>query len=103
MLSVVLGILFRLNQIWYLDPENWQMLCKVMYDRQGKFWKYLEYPYNEFVGYKGEKVVLYTAEMPIDIVRYHASCGWRKPLEVGKLYPRDYFLCRIRIKRVISF
>jgi len=35
------------KQIWYLDPENWQMNFKVIYNRQGQFWKMYELLYDE--------------------------------------------------------
>ena len=36
------------KQIWYLDPETWQMNFKIMYNRQGEMWKMYEMAFNEY-------------------------------------------------------
>jgi hypothetical protein len=61
------------KQIWYLDPENWQMNFKVMYNRQGELWKAYEMFYNEYPMANGQKAAYMSVEQTMDFIRHHGS------------------------------
>jgi hypothetical protein len=82
------------KQIWYLDPETWQMNLKVAYNRQGQLWKLFEMCREEYPSYGGEKTVMPTAETTIDFIRRHGSPGNREIKEVGKNISLKQFTTR---------
>jgi len=61
------------KQIWYLDPETWQMNFKVMYNRQGELWKMYEMFYNEYPTAIGQKAAYMSCEHTLDFIRHHGS------------------------------
>ncbi|MCX5905272.1 MAG: DUF1329 domain-containing protein [Proteobacteria bacterium] len=61
------------KQIWYLDPETWQMNFKIMYNRQGELWKTYEMFYNEYPTALGQKAAYMAAEHTVDFIRHHGS------------------------------
>ena len=79
------------KQIWYLDPENWQMNFKVMYNRLGQFWKMYELFYDEYPMPNGDKASQFTGEHVVDFIRGHGTCDLRDLKEVGKDIPLDFF------------
>jgi hypothetical protein len=82
------------KQIWYLDPESWQMNLKVMYNRQGELWKMYEMCYNEYPSYGGGKTQLPNAEHTVDFIRHHGSPGNREIKGVGIEIPLKQFTTR---------
>jgi hypothetical protein len=82
------------KQIWYLDPETWQMNLKVVYNRQGELWKLFEMCRDEYPSYGGGKTVMPTAEHTIDFIRRHGSPGNREIKEIGKDIPLKQFTTR---------
>jgi hypothetical protein len=79
------------KRVWYLDPENWQMNAQVMYDRQGKLWKILEWGWEEFPGYGGELVSQTNCEYSTDLIRRHGSVGQSKIEKLGVSFPTQMF------------
>ncbi|MFC1592344.1 DUF1329 domain-containing protein [Thermodesulfobacteriota bacterium] len=79
------------KQIWYLDPENWQMSFKVMYNRQGQLWKMYELFYDEYPLPGGGKAAVFCAEQIFDLIRNHGTCDVRELKEVGKDMPLEFF------------
>jgi len=79
------------KQIWYLDPENWQMNFKVMYNRQGQLWKMYEMFYDEYPMPNGDKTSLASGEHVFDFIRSHGTCDIRELKEVGKPIRPDFF------------
>lgn len=79
------------KQIWYLDPETWQMNFKVMYNRRGELWKLYEFCHNEFPSHDGGKTALPNAEHIVDIIRRHGSPAIRDIKEVGGYIPLKQF------------
>ncbi|MCP4714796.1 MAG: DUF1329 domain-containing protein, partial [Deltaproteobacteria bacterium] len=75
----------------YLDPENWQMNFKVMYNRQGQLWKMYELFYDEYPLPNGGKVSVFSGEHIVDFIRGHGTCDIRELREVGKDIPLDLF------------
>lgn len=71
------------KQIWYLDPETWQMNFKVMYNRQGQLWKLFEQLYNEYPSYGGEKTAFFSGDHIVDFIRRHGSADRRIVKEIG--------------------
>jgi hypothetical protein len=61
------------KQIWYLDPETWQMNFKVMYNRQGELWKMYEMFFNEYPTVLGQKAAYMSCEHTLDFIRHHGS------------------------------
>ena len=61
------------KQIWYLDPETWQMNFKVMYNRLGELWKMYEMFYNEYPTAMGQKAAYMSCEHTLDFIRHHGS------------------------------
>lgn len=61
------------KQIWYIDPENWQMNYKIMYNRQGQLWKMYEMFYQEFPTAIGQKAAYMACEHTLDFIRHHGS------------------------------
>lgn len=61
------------KQLWYLDPETWQMNFKVMYNRQGELWKMYEMFYNEYPTAIGQKAAYMSYEHILDFIRHHGS------------------------------
>jgi len=61
------------KQLWYLDPETWQMNFKVMYNRQGEFWKMYEMFFNEYPTQLGQKAAYMSCEHTLDYIRHHGS------------------------------
>lgn len=82
------------KQIWYLDPESWQMNYKVVYNRQGELWKLFELCRDEFPSANGGKTVMPTSEYTIDFIRRHGSPGNREIKEVGKDIPLKQYTTR---------
>jgi len=79
------------KQIWYLDPETWQMNLKVMYNRKGELWKMYELFYDEYPTECGEKAAVYSAEHVVDFIRKHGSPSIRTMKKVGAHIRPDYF------------
>ncbi len=79
------------KQLWYLDPESWQMNFKVMYDRQGRLWKMYELFYTEFPSYGGQTTPIFNSEHIVDFLRSHGSCSKREVKAVGIEIPLKQF------------
>jgi len=79
------------KRVWYLDPENWQMDAQIIYDRQGKLWKIMEWGWEEFPGYEGQLSTQYSAEYYIDLIRRHGSVAPYSTKKVGENFPTKQF------------
>jgi hypothetical protein len=79
------------KQIWYLDPETWQMNFKVMYNRKGELWKMYELFYDEYPTASGGKTSLFSGEHVVDFIRHHGSPTIRKMKDVGASIRPDFF------------
>jgi len=79
------------KQIWYLDPENWQMNVKSMYDKEGRLWKLLEFYYDEVRGHAGSKTSTFIADVIVDLTRKHGGVSIRINEFTGKLIPENIF------------
>jgi hypothetical protein len=82
------------KQIWYLDPENWQMNFKVMYNRKGELWKMYEFGLNEYPSYGGGRTAIINSEHIIDFIRRHGSPATRDVRGVGIEIPLKQFTTR---------
>ncbi len=82
------------KQIWYLDPETWQMNFKVMYNRQGQLWKMYEMFWNVYPGYDNQQTAFFNAEHIVDLIRRHGSPATREVRGVGIEIPLDMFQVR---------
>ncbi len=79
------------KQIWYLDPETWQMNFKTMYNRQGEFWKMYEMFYSVYPSAGNQKTPSYNSEHIMDYIRSHGSDSKREMLELGAEIRTDLF------------
>jgi hypothetical protein len=79
------------KQIWYLDPETWQMDAKVMYDKEGRLWKVMDVFYDEVPGYGGAKTATIIADTTTDIIRKHSGTSIRVNEFTGKPIPENIF------------
>ncbi len=79
------------KQVWYLDPETWQMNFKVMYNRQGQLWKMYEMYTNVYPSYGGEQTALFNGEHIVDFIRHHGSPGNREIKGIGIEIPLTLF------------
>jgi hypothetical protein len=79
------------KQIWYLDPETWQMNFKAIYNRKGEFWKMQELFYDEHPTAIGEKASTFTSDQIFDLIRHHGTTQVRKMSNVGKPIRLDLF------------
>ena len=79
------------RQVWYLDPENWQMNFKVMYNRKGELWKMYEMFYNELPSYGGQTTPIFNSEHVIDFLRNHGSASRRDIKGIGIEIPLNQF------------
>jgi hypothetical protein len=79
------------KQVWYLDPENWQMDVKTMYDKEGRLWKVMDMFYDEVPGYGGAKVATIIADTTTDIIRKHSGTSIRTNEFTGKPIPEGIF------------
>lgn len=82
------------RQLWYLDPESWQMNFKVMYNRQGQLWKMYEMCYNEYPSHGGGTTQMPNAEHTVDFIRHHGSPGNRDIRSIGADIPLKRFTTR---------
>jgi hypothetical protein len=79
------------RQIWYLDPETWLMLFKVMYNRQGELWKMYEMFQNEYPSHGDSVTAVFNGEHIVDFIRRHGSPGNREIRGIGVDIPRTLF------------
>jgi len=79
------------NQVWYLDPETWQMNFKTMYNRQGKLWKMYEMFYKVYKSKLGNEIVTYSSEHILDYIRAHGTASYRDMKELNADIPPDLF------------
>lgn len=79
------------KQIWYLDPEDWHMAFKVMYNRQGQLWKMYEFGYSEFPSYGNQTTPIFNTEHIVDFLRSHGSPSKRGIKAVGIDIPTKLF------------
>lgn len=87
------------RQIWYLDPETWQMAFKLMYNRQGELWKMYEMFAAEYPSPGGQKTALFNGEHIVDFIRHHGSPGNREIRGIGIDIPRSLFQTKsLRVK-----
>ncbi len=79
------------KQVWYLDPETWQMNFKVMYNRQGELWKMYEMFANVYPSYGGGQTAIFNGEHIVDFIRRHGSPGNREIKGIGIDIPLTLF------------
>ncbi|MCX8045094.1 MAG: DUF1329 domain-containing protein, partial [Desulfobacterota bacterium] len=61
------------RQIWYIDPETWQILYAERYDRSGKLWRILDQFFFTGKGYNNVDLGQYTAIQSIDVLNKHTT------------------------------
>ena len=79
------------QQFWYLDPENWQMESKVMYNKEGRLWKLFEMYYDEVPGYGDTKSSSILHDVIVDLFRKHGGTSKRFNEFTGKPIPEEIF------------
>jgi hypothetical protein len=76
------------KQIWFMDPETWAILFKLIYNRQGKFWKFMTIHTDISEAYDGE-VALVEAYTLVDVIRRHGSVNISNPNDLTTKWSRD--------------
>jgi len=61
------------RQVWYIDPETWQILYAERYDRSGKLWRILDQFFFVGKGYHDVAIGQYTAIQSIDLHNVHTT------------------------------
>jgi len=78
------------KQVWYIDPETWQILYAERYDRSGRLWRILDQFFFIGRGYGGAELGQYTAIQSIDIEKVHATI-LKSDMKFGLDYPLTLF------------
>jgi len=60
------------KQIWFMDPETWVILFKLMYNQQGQLWKLMECM-TQMRKIWGGEVVLSEGHYLVDLLRRHGT------------------------------
>ena len=60
------------KQLWFIDPETWVILYKLMYNQKGQLWKYMESLTEMRNIWEGE-VCLGASHNVVDLIRRHGS------------------------------
>ena len=61
------------RQVWYIDPETWQILYAERYNRSGRLWRILDQFFFIGKGYGGVELGQYNAIQSIDVPNVHAT------------------------------
>ena len=61
------------RQVWYVDPETWQMLYAERYDREGRLWRALDQLCSVIPGWNNVPVAMYTAIQSLDLQTVHST------------------------------
>jgi hypothetical protein len=60
------------KQLWFIDPETWAILFKLIYNRQGELWKFMDL-HTEFREIYGAEVAVPEAYTMLDLPRRHGT------------------------------
>ena len=60
------------KQIWFMDPETWVILFKLMYNQQGQLWKSME-SMTQMRKIWGGEVCLSEGHFLVDLIRKHGT------------------------------
>ncbi len=63
------------RQLWFIDPETWAILFKTIYNRQGKFWKFMGV-YTQMREVYGAQLALPEAYLLVDLIRRHGTADY---------------------------
>jgi len=78
------------QQVWYIDPETWQILYAERYDREGRLWRILDQFYVVGKGCNGVPIGQYTAIQSFDLRSSHATI-LSSDMKSGLAFDRDIF------------
>ena len=76
------------KQIYYFDPETCAILFKVIYNRQGKFWKIMTVHTAVGEHYGGEIALVEAYEL-VDVIRRHGSVNISNKNDLTTKWSRD--------------
>ena len=60
------------KQLWFIDPETWAILFKLIYNRQGELWKFMDL-HTELREIYGAEVAVPEAYTMLDLARRHGT------------------------------
>jgi len=72
------------KRIWYVDPETYNILCSQVYDRNGRFWKFMEQLCENVSNENGEHKSFVAACHVIDYRRKFAAVSTQAVKAVGR-------------------
>ena len=78
------------RQIWYIDPETWQILYAERYDRSGRLWRILDQFFFIGKGYNNVDIGQYTAIQSVDLLNYHATI-LKSDMKLGMQFDTSLF------------
>jgi hypothetical protein len=83
------GYIYKPN-IWYIDPELWQIVYIDRYDKYGKLWKIYEEWQTLIKGYNGQDIPNFCGSSTTDVQRRHSTLG-NSTQEMGMEIPNEIF------------
>jgi hypothetical protein len=81
------------KQVWYLDPEQWMIHAKLLWDEDGVFWRFHEESYQAVQStVPGEYAYNPAVRIHWDMQGRHASYNFQIFIkDVGKIFPGRIF------------
>ena len=77
--------------IWFMDPETWAILFKLIYNQQGQFWKFMAI-HTDFREVSGGEVPLVEGYTLVDLLRRHGSVNTCGETDITTEWSRDKVL-----------
>jgi hypothetical protein len=80
------------KQVFYIDPEQWNILIKKCWDEDGRLWRINENLYMQRKTIDGENACVPAGTMNWDVYGRHASFNLIKQVkDIGKNFPESIF------------
>jgi len=80
------------RQVFYIDPEQWNILIKKCWDEEGNLWRVNENLYMQRKTIAGENAYVPAGTLNWDVYAWHASFNITKEVkDIGKNWPISTF------------
>ncbi len=76
------------KQIWFMDPETWAILFKLIYNQQGQFWKFMAI-HTDLREFSGGEVPVVEGYTLVDMIRRHGSVNIANKTDLTTKWSRD--------------
>jgi hypothetical protein len=77
------------KQLWFMDPETWAILFKLIYNQQGELWKFMDLC-TELRKLNGAEVALVESFTLVDFIRRHGSVSVGDGTDLTTKWDRNY-------------